>query len=146
LGCVAGVIGCASDGPSASKSAAADSGPPSASALAVVNGSNQFAFDLYHRLITDPANKNLIFSPQSISTAIAMLEGGARGRTKSEIDAALHFTLPESRLHDAANARTWLAEPQHGLAGRRPRDLLASEFGRSQVRGLLKRIEHGFLA
>jgi putative toxin-antitoxin system antitoxin component (TIGR02293 family) len=56
------------------------------------------------------------------------------------------YALAEDVLGDAARARAWLAEPQHGLAGRRPQDLLASELGRSQVRGLLKRIEHGFLA
>lgn len=56
------------------------------------------------------------------------------------------YALAEDVLGDADNARTWLAEPQHGLAGRRPRELLASELGRSQVRGLLKRIEHGYLA
>lgn len=56
------------------------------------------------------------------------------------------YALAEDVLGDAARARIWLAEPQHGLAGRRPQDLLASELGRSQVRGLLNRLEHGFLA
>lgn len=56
------------------------------------------------------------------------------------------YALAEDVLGDAARARTWLAEPQHGLAGKRPQDLLPSELGRSEVRGLLKRLEHGFLA
>ena len=56
------------------------------------------------------------------------------------------YALAEDVLGDSARARLWLAEPQYGLAGKRPQDLLASELGRSEVRGLLKRLEHGFLA
>ena len=56
------------------------------------------------------------------------------------------YALAEDVLGDAARARVWLAEPQHGLAGKRPHDLLASELGRSEVRALLKRLETGFLA
>ena len=56
------------------------------------------------------------------------------------------YALAEDVLGDADRARVWLMEPQHGLGARRPQDLLATELGRSQVRALLKRIEHGFLA
>jgi len=42
---------------------------------------------------------NLFFSPESISTALAMAYAGARGSTASEMAAALHFTLPPDRLH-----------------------------------------------
>lgn len=56
------------------------------------------------------------------------------------------YALAEEVLGDAAGAQAWLAEPQHGLAARRPQDLLGTELGRQQVTALLKRIEHGFLA
>lgn len=56
------------------------------------------------------------------------------------------YALAEDVLGDAARARIWFAEPQHGLAGKRPKEFLASELGRSEVRALLKRLEHGFLA
>ena len=56
------------------------------------------------------------------------------------------YALAEDVLGDAARVRAWLVEPQFGLGGKRPKDMLASELGRAQVRGLLKRIEHGFLA
>lgn len=46
-------------------------------------------------------------------------------------------------LEDPDAARTWLNEPQPGLAGRVPNDLLASEFGAREVERLLYRIEHG---
>ena len=56
------------------------------------------------------------------------------------------YALADEVIGDTARARIWLAEQQFGLGGKRPQDLLASELGRSQIRGLLKRIEHGFLA
>ena len=76
---------------------------------------------------------------------------GARSRLSADLSDRLYalasvYALAEDVLGDAGNARTWLAEPQHGLAGKRPLELLGSELGRSQVRGLLRRIEHGFLA
>src|SRR5262249_15119395 len=44
---------------------------------------------------------NLFFSPYSISTALAMTSAGARGDTAREMASALHFTLPDKRLHPA---------------------------------------------
>ncbi len=75
----------------------------------------------------------------------------ARSRLSADLSDRLYalasvYALAEDVFGDAAQARAWLAESQHGLAGKRPQDLLASELGRAQVRGLLKRIEHGFLA
>ncbi len=55
---------------------------------ALVDGGNQFAFDLYARLAGDG---NLFFSPYSISTALAMTAAGARGNTEREMATVLHF-------------------------------------------------------
>jgi serpin B len=66
---------------------------------AVVQGSNQFAFDLYGRLRADQGN--LFFSPTSISTALAMTLAGASGDTAAEMAKSLHFELPKDQL-DAA--------------------------------------------
>ena len=76
---------------------------------------------------------------------------GARSRLSADLSDRLYavasiYALAEDVIGDADRVRAWLAEPQHGLGGKRPQALLASELGRSQVRGLLKRIEHGFLA
>jgi len=62
----------------------------------VAAGNNQFAFDLYRRLETDPAHAggNLFFSPYSIVSALAITYEGARGTTADEIGAVLH--LPET--------------------------------------------------
>jgi serpin B len=68
-------------------------------AKAVVAGNNQFTFDLYHEL-RDP-DGNLFFSPYSITSALGMTYAGARTQTAEEMARALHFTLPQERLHAA---------------------------------------------
>jgi serpin B len=69
---------------------------------AVVEGNNAFAVDLYGQLRSQSGN--LFFSPESISTALAMTYTGARGDTASEMAKTLHFTLPPDRLHPAMGA------------------------------------------
>jgi serpin B len=73
---------------------------------AVADGNNAFAFDLYKQLQQDPNNggKNLFFSPISITLALGMTSAGAKGATQSEIDQAMHFTLPQASLQPALNA------------------------------------------
>jgi serpin B len=66
---------------------------------AVVEGNNQFAFDLYHQLGQKPGNN--FFSPYSVSTALGMTYAGARGNTAKEMAETLHFTLDNQRLHPA---------------------------------------------
>ncbi|RYE74276.1 MAG: serpin family protein, partial [Myxococcales bacterium] len=75
---------------------------------AVVDGNAAFAFDLYGKLRQDSGNagKNLFFSPLSVTLALGMTEAGALGATQTEIDQAMHFTLPPASLHPALN---WLA-------------------------------------
>lgn len=55
-----------------------------------------FAFDLYHQL--SGTEGNLFFSPYSVSTALAMTYGGARGETESQMAKALHFSSPQDKL------------------------------------------------
>jgi serpin B len=47
---------------------------------------------------------NTIFSPHSISTALAMARAGAVGPTGTEMDTALRFSLSGDALHQAFNA------------------------------------------
>src|SRR5436309_1090324 len=68
----------------------------------VVRGNNAFAVELYGQLRGQPGN--LFFSPESISTALAMTYAGARGDTAVEMAKTLHFTLPPERLHPAMGA------------------------------------------
>jgi putative toxin-antitoxin system antitoxin component (TIGR02293 family) len=56
------------------------------------------------------------------------------------------YAEAEDVFGDHATALGWLASPQFAFGGKAPRELLASEIGRQQVSGLLKRIEHGLVA
>jgi serpin B len=65
-------------------------------------GNAAFALDLYHRIAE--GGDNLVYSPYSISAALAMTYAGASGDTASQMADVLHFDLPEDDLHPAFNA------------------------------------------
>ena len=71
---------------------------------AVVAGNNEFAIDLYSSLSKQEGN--LFFSPNSISTALAMTYAGAGGNTKTEMKDVLHFPLDNGPLHTCFNELT----------------------------------------
>lgn len=68
----------------------------------LARGNNAFALDLYHHLSAQPGN--LFFSPESLSTAFATTDAGARGQTAAEMARVFHFTLPPAQLHPAMGA------------------------------------------
>ncbi|MDP2730088.1 MAG: serpin family protein [Dehalococcoidales bacterium] len=68
----------------------------------LVKGNSEFAFDLYKVLEEDEGN--LFYSPYSISLALAMTYGGARGNTGEEMADTLNFLLPQDRLHTTFNS------------------------------------------
>ena len=76
--------------------------PSVADRAAVAEGGNAFAIELYGHLRQQSGN--LFFSPESISTALAMAYAGARGDTASSMAKTLHFTLPPDRLNPAMGA------------------------------------------
>ncbi|XP_076407420.1 serine protease inhibitor A3N-like isoform X2 [Peromyscus maniculatus bairdii] len=68
--------------------------------LASIN--TDFAFSLYKELALKNPNKNVVFSPLSISAALAILSLGARSKTLEEILGGLKFSLtetPEADIH-----------------------------------------------
>lgn len=75
---------------------------PTADSTTLASDNAAFAFDVYKQLIA--TNNNLIFSPASISIALAMTYAGAAGTTATEMASALHFSLPPAQLHPAFNA------------------------------------------
>ncbi|NXQ95804.1 A1AT protein, partial [Sagittarius serpentarius] len=54
-----------------------------------------FAFRFYQQVREEAGNKNIFFSPLSISTAFAMLSLGARSNTLSQLHKGLAFNLTE---------------------------------------------------
>jgi serpin B len=64
---------------------------------------DHFAWDLY-QAVRVGSTDNLVFSPASISIALAMTFGGARGTTATQMASTLHFSLPPERLHPTFDA------------------------------------------
>ncbi|XP_024052894.1 alpha-1-antitrypsin-like [Terrapene carolina triunguis] len=63
--------------------------------LRVVPSNADFAFRFYKQIKSEAADKNIFFSPLSISTAFAMLTLGAKSTTLSQIHKGLSFNLTE---------------------------------------------------
>jgi serpin B len=119
--CSAGDSGAASSKVARAASSLARSTAPSTNNVSALGASNAaFAFDLYHAVADEKPGANLVFSPYSVSTALAMAYEGARTSTESEMKAALHFELDKPALHEAFNA-TDLAISSRG-AGKRGAD------------------------
>ena len=81
-----------------------DNSPPATRAdlRELVQGNNDFAFDLYRALSDEEGN--LFYSPFSISQALAMTFAGAGGETERQMADTLHYRLPQSNLHPAFNS------------------------------------------
>jgi serpin B len=77
----------------------------------IAANNDRFALELYGRLRT-MREDNLVFSPASLSTALAMTYAGARGKTAEEMARVLHFDLPPEKLHAVFGdlLRAWDAE------------------------------------
>ena len=65
----------------------------------IVQSNNQFAIDLYQELRKTPGN--LVFSPYSISTALAMAYAGARSTTAAQIAEVMHFPPDQAQIHSS---------------------------------------------
>ncbi len=70
----------------------------------LVEDNTAFTFDLYHILVDEKPDENRFFSPYSISLCSAMVYGGARNNTETQMKDALHYTLNQDTLHPAFNA------------------------------------------
>ena len=68
----------------------------------IVTGNNACALDLYTQLKSKDGN--VLISPYSISSAMAMTYAGARGKTAKQMAKALHVTMPQKKLPSAFKA------------------------------------------
>ncbi|MBP8857081.1 MAG: serpin family protein [Anaerolineaceae bacterium] len=75
---------------------------PSGNLEKLVKGNTSFGINLFQAV--KQGNENLIFSPYSISVALAMAQAGAKDNTLQQMNAVLRFSLPVEDLHPAFNA------------------------------------------
>ncbi len=59
--------------------------------MPLVEGNTAFALDLYAKIRTTAGDENIVFSPYSISMALAMTYAGARNETARQMEQTLHF-------------------------------------------------------
>ncbi|XP_040831494.1 alpha-1-antichymotrypsin-like [Ochotona curzoniae] len=87
--------------------------------VGLVSSNADFACSLYKQLALLNQDKNIIFSPLSISTALAFLALGARGSTLTELLQGLKFNLtemPEKEIHQGfRQLLLTLRQPQEQL-------------------------------
>lgn len=65
----------------------------------IIESNNRFAFDVYNQLHN--SKSNLIFSPASITSAVAMTAIGASGNTFDEIRNTFYFTKDKTELGES---------------------------------------------
>lgn len=86
----------------------------------VITANNQFAFDMYQQINGQPdqADKNVFFSPYSLSTAMAMLYTAAEGETKAQIQKTFHYPTPTTLNPNSAALYNQFNKPNpdHKLA------------------------------
>ena len=75
-----------------------DSGWTPQGVHAISEANNKFAVDLYKKYSSEFENKNVFFSPYSISSAFAMVYEGAHGKTADEIRDVFYFPNDTNEL------------------------------------------------
>ena len=93
--------------------------PEAISTLSDLN--NDFALKFYKRL--SGMTGNIVFSPYSISLAMAMAYAGASGETEKQISDVFNFPIPQDGLHPQFNALDLaLASRGNGAKGQDGKD------------------------
>ena len=83
----------------------------------LAKGNNAFAFDLYRGL--GSGSGNLVVSPASITTALAMAWGGARGETAAQMARVLRFEgRPEAVMQASGALAASLQDPARPIVFR----------------------------
>jgi serpin B len=108
-----------------------------------VQSINDFAWDLYHRLVLEQPQANLFFSPYSIASALMMTSEGARGETARQMGAVLRFPVAARRVSPDAQLLPWDMTPvRTGMADLRQQLLEgAGATDPTQVQGIRDTIQ-----
>src|SRR5207249_12233701 len=117
-----------------SKLGRAQPAAPDGDLLSVAAATNAFAVDLYRHWTKK--NANLVFSPYSISLALAMTEAGAKGETADELRHGLHLALADDRVHDALNALDQgITQPTSSPEGTKPPEIAVANslWGQAEI-------------
>jgi serpin B len=118
--------------------------PAASDQAEAARGNNVFAIELYGQLRN--RSGNLFFSPESISTALAMTYAGARADTAAEMAKTLHFTLPPGQLHSAMGALLRDRNAAHDGYQLKEADALWVQTGYSLLPEFLKLSKDNYLA
>jgi serpin B len=70
---------------------------------AAATGANAFGVDVFHA-VADGHGGNVMVSPTSLATVLAMLMPGAKGQTAAEMTKTLHSSLPAGQFANALGA------------------------------------------
>ncbi len=71
----------------------------------LVAANTGFAFDLLHQIVQEQPDANIFISPFSVSTVLQMIDNGAVGATKQEMEQVLHTDgLPAEALDTASKS------------------------------------------
>ncbi|HEX6863124.1 MAG TPA: serpin family protein [Thermoanaerobaculia bacterium] len=95
-------------------------------AVRLAQSSNAFGFDLYQRLREKPGN--LVLSPASITTALTMPWGGARGETAAQMRTVLHLQgTPDEVMATSGELSRSLQNPSRPIVFRIANQLFAEK-------------------
>lgn len=126
----------------APQDAAEDSTSPEEAMDVLAEGNTRFANDLYVHLAGQHADRDFVFSPFSISTALSMTYLGAAEATAAEMRDTLHFRLPGDLHHETfaevlrplrtPDDESWELALANRLWGQEGFDFLDGYLGRSE--------------
>uniref|UniRef100_A0A8C6INX8 Uncharacterized protein n=1 Tax=Melopsittacus undulatus TaxID=13146 RepID=A0A8C6INX8_MELUD len=72
----------------------------------------EFCLDLYNKLNRNAENTNIVFSPMSISVALALVHLGARNNTAAQIEEVLHVRKTTGRMSLGSDPESTETEPE----------------------------------
>ncbi len=107
------ILNADSNPPSKVKNLAAELWQPIRSMFPVkINGQGQFGFDLYQAIRS--TSGNLVYSPYSISTVMAMAYEGAKGNTEKQMSKTLHFPFLKNPAVNSSDLKISVSTSKEG--------------------------------